>query len=361
MPVTPSGPEAVFHAGIEDLILLPLVIAAALARRLLQLLVWMLVPALDFAFVLAMEVTRIPLFVLKALGDGTVAAVEGLVSWLPVSEANRREWHDAIGRKWALIRQTISYRAFEDAIHRAFERGMEWVFTKCRRLSPRAAVYVIAAAVLWLPISFGAATAMHALLLAYAVVLPPWMQLLHPFATLIAKSKLLVLPVYPAAWPQAKKDPAVQKIATGYRNLEGTFLIQKMEHRYCEMQRGFARAGDVAMRVAASTGMIQAWAWLSGASVRMVMRTGAAMHAAMGNALKRLSQAPLIGPIANRWLYDFERVKPPHVKASERLRRAFDKWAIKFSAEYYEAKEREEAAKAASAKMLGGSASSASS
>jgi hypothetical protein len=361
MSITPSGPQAVFHAGIEDLILLPLVVAAALVRRLLQLLVWMLVPALDLAFVLVMELTRIPLFVLKALGDGTVAAIEGLVSWLPVSEANRRQWHDAIGRKWTLIRQTISYKAFEDAIHRAFERGMEWVFMKCRRLPPRAAVYVIAAAVLWLPISFGAATAMHALLLAYATVLPPWMQLLHPFATLIAKSKLLVLPVYPAAWPQAKKDPAVQTIATGYRSLEGTFLIRKMEHRYRETQRGFARLGGVVVRIATSTGMTQAWGRLSGASAGLLAQTGTALHEAMGKALKRLSQAPLIGPTAYRWLRDFEREKPPHVKASERLRRGFDKWAIKFSAEYYEAKEREEAAKAASAKMLGGSASSTSS
>ena len=41
--------------------------------------------------------------------------------------------------------------------------------------------------------------------------LPAWMQLLHPFATFIAKSKLLVLPVYPAAWPQAKEHPIVQR------------------------------------------------------------------------------------------------------------------------------------------------------
>src|SRR5262249_31375648 len=51
------------------------------------------------------------------------------------------------------------------------------------------------------------ATALHATLIARARSLPAWMQLLHPFATLIAKSKLLVLPVYPAAWPQAKQHP----------------------------------------------------------------------------------------------------------------------------------------------------------
>src|SRR5262245_50746969 len=142
MPIRRCGPEAAFRAGIEDLILLPFVGAAALTQRLFQAVVWIGVPLLDFAFVLAMELTRIPLFLLKALGDGIIAAVEGLVSCLPVAAANRRKWHDAIARRWALIRQTISYKAFEDAMHRAFERGMEWVFMKCRRLSPRTALYV---------------------------------------------------------------------------------------------------------------------------------------------------------------------------------------------------------------------------
>ena len=65
---------------------------------------------------------------------------------------------------------------------------------------------VIAGAVLWLPLSFAAATGLHVTLLAKAAFLPAWMQLLHLLATIIAKSKLLILPVYPAAWPQAKKQ-----------------------------------------------------------------------------------------------------------------------------------------------------------
>src|SRR3979411_966995 len=56
----------------------------------------------------------------------------------------------------------------------------------------------------------GGGDRLHAVLIAEAASLPPWMQLLHPLATIIAKSKLLVLPAYPAAWPQAKKHPFVQ-------------------------------------------------------------------------------------------------------------------------------------------------------
>jgi hypothetical protein len=105
------------------------------------------------------------------------------------------------------FRRNISYQAFEHALHHAFEAGMAWVFRKCRRLTPSGALLVIAVALLWLPISFGIATALHATLIARAKSLPAWMQLLHAFATFIAKSKLLVLPVYPAAWPQAKEHP----------------------------------------------------------------------------------------------------------------------------------------------------------
>ena len=53
------------------------------------------------------------------------------------------------------------------------------------------------------------------------------MQLLHPLATVIAKSKLLVLPVYPAAWPQAKRHPLVQLVFKGYETLKCMYVIKR--------------------------------------------------------------------------------------------------------------------------------------
>ena len=124
-----------------------------------------------------------------------------------MSPAKRHALRARVRQQWIRFRRNISYQAFEQALHHAFEAGMAWVFRKCRRLTPSGALLVIALAFLWLPISFGSATALHATLIARANSLPAWMQLLHPFATFIAKSKLLVLPVYPAAWPQAKQHP----------------------------------------------------------------------------------------------------------------------------------------------------------
>jgi len=348
--------QAANRAGAEDVLILPLVVAALAAKRLAQAVLSILIRLLDWGFVLAVYLTRFPLFVVQVVGDGMIAVVSGLVAWLPVGEEDRRKWRELIAQNWARIRQTISYKAFEQAVHHAFERGMEWVFRKCRRLTPRGALYVIAGAALWLPVSFGAATAMHALLLANAAVLPPWMQLLHPFATLIAKSKLLVLPAYPAAWPQAKKHPLVQAIAHGYRDFERLSFIQKMELRYRQAEHTFDRAVAVIKRLAASVGLDHALGTLWDGLTGVVTRIANALRHAMHHVLRRLSGAPLIGPAAARYLRDLERASDRNEKASQRLRGAFARWSIKFSAEYYEAKEREEATKAASTKMLEGSA-----
>jgi len=352
MSVKPTTPEGRFRVGIEDAIILPLVVAASTAKHLARAVFSLLVRILDYAFVLAINLTRFPLFVVKALGDGVIAAVQGFVACLPVLEENRRKWHELIGRKWARIRQAISYKAFEEAVHRAFERGMGWVFGKCRNLTPRTALYVIAGAILWLPISFGSATAIHTLLLANAAALPPWMQLLHPLATLLAKSKLLVLPVYPAAWPQAKKHPFIRMIAKGYRDFESLFLIQKMEHRYRQTEHAFDRAASAMERIATMVGLYQAAQRLRSGLAGMAEGTAKAIREAASSALQQLSRASLIGPLARSLLSRLERAGQPNEKASEKLSRAFERWSIKFSAEYYEAKEREKVAKAASAKLL---------
>ena len=167
----------------------------------------------------------------RILGNGVVAVINSVLHFLPLSKTRRRQWNTATrSRSW--LRRKISYRAFEHAVHIAFESGMAWVFRKCRRLTPNTALLVILGAVLSLPISFGAATAMHAVLFAKVTYWPAWMQLLHPLATIIAKSKLLVLPVYPAAWPQAKKHPFIQFVFKSYKAIKSLYLAKKVGLRY---------------------------------------------------------------------------------------------------------------------------------
>jgi hypothetical protein len=185
---------------------------------------------------------------------------------------------------------------FEQAVYIAFESGMAWVFRKCRHLTPNTALLVILGAVLWLPISFGAATAMHAVLFAKLTSWPAWMQLLHPLATVIAKSKLLVLPVYPAAWPHAKKHPFVQFVFKSYETIKGLYVIKKVGFRYRQAEAAGIAAVD---RLERTAGLTSAVRWLRKAHV--------AKH--------------------------FGVEKP-----TQKLRSFFSRWSIQFSAEYYGAR-----------------------
>jgi hypothetical protein len=122
---------------------------------------------------------------------------------------------------------------------------------------------------------------------------------LHPLATVIAKSKLLVLPVYPAAWPQAKKHSFVQLVCKGYETLKRMYAIRKVGFRY-----GQAEIAGIA-------------------------------------AVERLERTVDIAS-AVRWLRKAHVAEHFGVeKPTQKLQSFFSRWSIKFFAEYYEAKERQ--------------------
>jgi hypothetical protein len=285
-----------FRAALDDVIIIPLVFITLAANKILRFILSILMQLLDYAFPIAMQLVWLPLFAVKILGNGVVAVINSVLSFLPLSKTRRRQWNAAIRRNWSWLRRKISYRAFEHAVHIAFESSMAWVFRKCRHLTPNTALLVILGAVLWLPISFGAATAMHAVLFAKVISWPAWMQVLHPLATVIAKSKLLVLPVYPAAWPQAKKHPFVQLVFKSYENIKCLYVIKKVGFRYRQAEIAGIAAVE---RLERTTGLASAVRWLRKAHV--------AKH--------------------------FGVEKP-----TQKLRSFFSRWSIQFSAEYYGAR-----------------------
>jgi hypothetical protein len=291
--------ESHFRGALDDVIIIPLVLVMLAANKTLRFILWMLMRLLDYAFPLAMQIIWLPLFAAKILGDVIVAVINGALRFL--SETKRRQWRRSIRRNWSWLRRKISYRAFEQAVHDAFESGMAWMFRACRHLTPNTALLVILGAVLWLPISFGAATAMHAVLFAKVMSWPAWTQLLHPLATVIAKSKLLVLPVYPAAWPQAKRHPLVQRAFKGYETVKSMYAIKKVGFRYRQAELAGIAAVE---RLERTAGLTSAVSWLRKAHV------------------------------AKRFGVE---------KPTQELRSFFSRWSIKFSAEYYEAKERQAA------------------
>src|SRR5262249_30271117 len=170
----PATAQSTIYAGLEDLIILPLTAAAVAARRLGRDLLVALVQLLDWAFPILLQIVRFPLFTIRIIGDGVAAALKGIVRFLPVSGEAREAWRQRVSEYWARLRQTFSYKAFEQALHHAFEKGMAWVFRTCKTLTPGGALLVIAGAVLWLPVSFGIATVLHGVLIAKATVWPAW-------------------------------------------------------------------------------------------------------------------------------------------------------------------------------------------
>ena len=341
----PAKAPSRFGAGIDDAFILPLAFSTVALRKLFHATLSILVRILDYAFPILLQLVRFPLFTARIIGDGVSAGLKGIVRFLPVSESARQEWRQRVSRQWAWLRQKISYKAFEEAVHHAFERGMAWVFRTCRTLTPATALLIIAGAVLWLPISFLIATAIHAILLAKAASLPAWMQLLHPLATVIAKSKLLVLPVYPAAWPQAKKHSFVQAAFRFYQFAAAHYLVQKTGYRYRQTQGAAADAGHALGNAAARVGLTGLSNTLLTGFNRWAAWLGDAARTARRRTVRGLSALPLIGVVVRKYTTHYYRAhraeRQRAGRLSEKMSGFFDRWSIKFSAEYYEAKEAE--------------------
>jgi len=339
----PATAQVRYVAGVEDVIILPLAALAVAARRLGRAALSALVHILDWAFPILLQVVRFPLFTVRMIGDGVAAALEGIVRFLPVSDTARDAWQQRVSQYWAWLRQKFSYRAFDEALHHAFEGGMGWVFRTGRTLTPGGALLVIAGAVLWLPVSFLTATAMHGVLLAKATVWPAWMQLLHPVATLIAKSKLLVLPAYPAAWPQAKQHPIVQGALRLYQHLAALYLMRKIGYRYRQTERAATNGAMALWRSADRIGLRQLSGRLLDGCNDLAARTAEGVRIGATRALRGLSAFPPIGAIIRRYETHYEQAadRQSPERLSERARGFFDRWSIKFSAKYYEAKDAE--------------------
>jgi hypothetical protein len=328
-------------AGLDDLVIVPSVVTALALSKLLKAVLSIFIYILDYTFPILLQLMRIPLLAVRLIGDGTELLFEAVVRCLPISSARRMALRARMREHWIWFRRNISYQAFEHMLHHAFEAGMAWVFRKCRGLTPGGALAVIAVALLWLPVSFGAATALHAFLIARAKSLPAWMQLLHPLATIIAKSKLLVLPVYPAAWPQAKEHPIVQRFFQLCRYCMSLAVIHKVRYRYHEAERGFAALATKVGRAAAVIGLSDLLNAMRAPLADMLAWIRKPWPDLMLRMLEAFSGAPLFSSIVNRYFGPDGSVYP--TRPSEQVRGLFERWSIKFSADYYEAKDRERA------------------
>jgi hypothetical protein len=124
MPLAECRPSA----GVEDLVIVPLVVIALAISKLLKAVFSILIYILDYAFPILLQLMRIPLLTARLVGDGMEFFLERFLQCLPVSLAKRDAWRARVRQQWIWFRRNISYRAFEQALHHAFEAGMAWVF-----------------------------------------------------------------------------------------------------------------------------------------------------------------------------------------------------------------------------------------
>jgi hypothetical protein len=194
-------------------------------------------------------------------------------------------------------------------------------------------------------VSFTAATAVHAWLIAEAASLPKWMQIFHVVATVLAKSKLLMLPAYPAAWPQAKKHPIVRLGARIWRFLAHLRVIDKISYRFGRIEAALDRA-------VVAWGLDRAWRAMGRAVAATITAIDSAFGAALRPVIRLLATMPVMSSVVRSYESHYDRAnRVPQQRLSHKIKDFYQRWELKFSPAYYEAKEKEkaEAPKAAAA------------
>lgn len=333
----PAETPRTHRFGGDDILILPLAAVGVAAKTLLRWAWELLVHIVDYLFPILLQIARFVLFTFRILGDGLAALLRFVIKYLPLPQFRRQAWREAVARAWSWLRRKLSYKAFEAWVHHLFEDGMAWVFRTCRKLSPTGALLVILLALVWMPVSFLAATAVHAWLIAEAASLPAWMQVFHGVATILAKSKLLMLPAYPAAWPQAKKHPVVEAGLRGWRFLASLGLVRKAMYRFGQVE-------EAAERAASALGLAQTWRALGAAIDQTAIAVKTAFRSMLHLATARLAKVPVLGPVVRSYdaHYESADAAPPQ-RFSQKVKAFFQKWEIKFSPAYYEAKEKDKA------------------
>lgn len=332
-----------FGPGVDDAALYPVAVLGVAVKTLLRWAWELLVHIVDYAFPILLQVARFVLFTFRILGDGISALLRFVIKYLPLPQFRRQAWREAVARAWSWLRSKISYKAFEEWVHHLFEDGMAWVFRTCRKLSPTGALLVILLALVWVPVSFLAATAVHAWLIAEAASLPAWMQVFHGVATILAKSKLLMLPAYPAAWPQAKQHPIVQAGMRVCRFVANLAIVRKAMYRFGQVE-------ETAERWAAALGLVQTWHALGAAIDQTAIAIKTAFRSLLHLTTLRLARVPVLGPVIRNYEEHYESADTaPPQRFSQKIKAFFQKWEIKFTPAYYEAKEKAAAEAATSA------------
>lgn len=344
----PAGTKRRYPGAADDALILPLAAVGVAVKILLRWAWQLLVHIIDFIFPILLQIVRFLMFTVRIIGDGFSALLRFIIKFLPLPLGRRQAWREAVARAWSWLRRKISFTAFEEWVHHLFEDGMAWTFRTCRGLSPGGALLVILFSLIWMPVSFTAATAVHAWLIAEAATLPKWMQIFHVVAALLAKSKLLMLPAYPAAWPQAKKHPIMQAAIRAWRYIANLRFVDKISYRFGQIEA-------TCDRFVAAWGLDRAWHGIGDAINATIKAIDTAFGSVLRPIVRAVGRVPVMSSVVRSYESHYDRAnRAPQQRLSQKIKAFYQRWEIKFTPAYYEAKEKEKAA--ASANSEAGSA-----
>ena len=123
-------------AGLDDLIIVPLVLVAVAISKLLKGVFSILIYVLDYAFPILLQLMRIPLLTARLVGDGMEFFLEGVLQCLPVSRAKRHALRARVRQRWIWFRRNISDAPQVRGLARKTKDGPQ-----ARRLLALAAIY----------------------------------------------------------------------------------------------------------------------------------------------------------------------------------------------------------------------------
>ena len=124
------------------------------------------------------------------------------------------------------------------------------------------------------------------------------------------------------------------------------YLVRKTAYRYRQADEVAVELADDTKRGAAAAGVSLFWELLGAGIVTTAAWSVRVSSIVAARSVALLSKAPLLGPVVQRYQTHYDEVnRTPSEPLSERTRDFFARWSVKFTAQYYEAKEREDAAK----------------
>lgn len=188
---------------------------------------------LDAAFWLVTRLYRLVEAGIIQLVNRSIPLLHGIVDYLPALKPETRwRWKKNIAAGWDKAK--VKYLAIKHRIHRWVEKKEQQVFGWGKKLPPDKAMFILIAASLFVPVSTALGFAGHFLIGKFLPLSLQWLQIL-PIS--LPKLKIFLLPLYPAAWPQAKKSALIKRLSaspflrkTGYqRNVMKQQTLRALE------------------------------------------------------------------------------------------------------------------------------------